>query len=79
MNKITFVIFFIVIGGFIYQIMQRKTEFVIKITYRLVKVEKGSPPNRFVNECKAGFFAGLKGLNLDIEPLRYKAGRPGGR
>ena len=30
-------------------------------------------------DSRAAFLAGLKALNLDLEPLRDKPGRPGGR
>ena len=30
-------------------------------------------------DSRAAFLSGLKSLNLDLEPLRDKAGRPGGR
>ena len=52
MNKIVMAIFIIAIVGFIYRILKRRIEFIIRITYRSVRVEKGSPPNKFFNECK---------------------------
>lgn len=52
MNKIVIYIFIIAIVVFIYRIIQRRKEFIIKIAYRSVRVKKGSPPNKFLNECK---------------------------
>jgi len=52
MNKILIALFLVAVVNFFYQLNKRKPEFVIKIIYRAVKVEKGSPPNRFINECE---------------------------
>ncbi len=44
--------FFIAVVVIGYLTKQSKTVFVIKIKYRVVKLVKGSAPNRFVAECK---------------------------
>lgn len=45
--------------------------------------DKGKPkPNPLLpveRDSRAAFLAGLKALNLDLEPLRDRPGRPGGK
>lgn len=40
---------------------------------------KAHPLLSVIRDARAQFLAGLKALNLDLEPLRDKAGRPPGR
>jgi P27 family predicted phage terminase small subunit len=39
---------------------------------------KTHPATSVERDCRAGMLAALKALNLDLEPLRDRAGRPGG-
>ena len=48
----------------------------IKDKFDQVKVHPLIPCER---DSRAAFLAGLKALNLDLEPLRDRPGRPGGR
>ena len=50
--------------------MQVKDRFGCKKPHPLLTVER---------DARAGFLAGLKALNLDLEPLRDGRGRPGGK
>ncbi|MGV8057876.1 MAG: hypothetical protein AB2L12_07645 [Smithellaceae bacterium] len=40
---------------------------------------KSHPLLPIERDSRAAFLAGMKALNLDLEPLRDKPGRPGGR
>jgi len=48
----------------------------IKDRFGTLKIHPLLPIER---DNKAAFLAGIKALNLDIEPLRDKPGRPGGQ